>query len=82
MFFLCLFACLLGRPLDRGEMAGLQRSLATFRRSGSSGLVWDDAFLSSGDSDQKNKYEEHKGEESKDEVCRELPAITKHWICP
>lgn len=27
-------------------MAGLQRSSGTFRRSGSSGLVWDDKYLS------------------------------------
>ncbi|KAG1335583.1 MAPK kinase substrate protein [Cocos nucifera] len=27
-------------------MAGLQRSVQTFRRSGSSGLVWDDRFFS------------------------------------
>lgn len=39
------------------EMAGLQRSMQTFRRSGSSGLVWDDQFLS-GDLNQMKKEEE------------------------
>ncbi|CAN6237495.1 unnamed protein product [Urochloa humidicola] len=29
-------------------MAGLQRSAQTFRRSGSSGLVWDERFLTDG----------------------------------
>ncbi|XP_072983424.1 MAPK kinase substrate protein At1g80180 [Typha latifolia] len=29
-------------------MAGLQRSALTFRRSGSSGIVWDERFLSEG----------------------------------
>uniref|UniRef100_A0A0D3GAC4 Uncharacterized protein n=1 Tax=Oryza barthii TaxID=65489 RepID=A0A0D3GAC4_9ORYZ len=29
-------------------MAGLQRSSETFRRSGSSGLVWDDRHLAAG----------------------------------
>ncbi|WRX32908.1 Protein of unknown function DUF4666 - like 3 [Theobroma cacao] len=33
------------------EMTGLQRSTTSFRRQGSSGLVWDDKFLS-GDLDQ------------------------------
>ncbi|KAF8663105.1 hypothetical protein HU200_055702 [Digitaria exilis] len=31
-------------------MAGLQRSSQTFRRSGSSGLVWDERLMSSQDS--------------------------------
>ncbi|CAL9099732.1 unnamed protein product [Musa acuminata var. zebrina] len=38
-------------------MAGLQRSAQTFRRSGSSGLVWDERFLS-GDLNQQRKEEE------------------------
>ncbi|XP_062221241.1 uncharacterized protein At1g15400-like [Phragmites australis] len=29
-------------------MAGLQRSVQTFRRSGSSGLIWDELFLTEG----------------------------------
>ncbi|PUZ74597.1 hypothetical protein GQ55_1G078000 [Panicum hallii var. hallii] len=32
-------------------MAGLQRSAQTFRRSGSSGLVWDERFLTEGAED-------------------------------
>ncbi|CAN6230783.1 unnamed protein product [Urochloa humidicola] len=32
-------------------MAGLQRSAQTFRRSGSSGLVWDERFLTDGAED-------------------------------
>ncbi|XP_062223761.1 uncharacterized protein At1g15400-like [Phragmites australis] len=35
-------------------MAGLQRSSQTFRRSGSSGLVWDE-MLMSGDSNQRDQ---------------------------
>ncbi|XP_038984665.1 MAPK kinase substrate protein At1g80180-like [Phoenix dactylifera] len=38
-------------------MAGLQRSAQTFRRSGSSGLVWDERFLS-GDLNQMKEEEE------------------------
>ncbi|GJN38758.1 hypothetical protein PR202_gb27827 [Eleusine coracana subsp. coracana] len=34
-------------------MAGLQRSATTFRRSGSSGLVWDERFLTEADSEAK-----------------------------
>ncbi|OEL25165.1 hypothetical protein BAE44_0013811 [Dichanthelium oligosanthes] len=33
-------------------MAGLQRSSQTFRRSGSSGLVWDERLMSSQDGNQ------------------------------
>jgi len=32
-------------------MAGLQRSATTFRRSGSSGLVWDERFLTEAEAD-------------------------------
>ncbi|KAJ8505667.1 hypothetical protein OPV22_006553 [Ensete ventricosum] len=38
-------------------MAGLQRSAQSFRRSGSSGLVWEERFLS-GDLSQQRKEEE------------------------
>ncbi|PON89380.1 hypothetical protein TorRG33x02_147310 [Trema orientale] len=38
-------------------MAGLQRSATSFRRQGSSGLVWDDRFLS-GELNQVNQKEE------------------------
>lgn len=33
-------------------MAGLQRSATTFRRSGSSGLVWDERFLTEADAEE------------------------------
>ncbi|KAK1265147.1 hypothetical protein QJS04_geneDACA016170 [Acorus gramineus] len=36
-------------------MAGLQRSSVSFRRSGSSGLVWEDRFLSGDLKQMKNK---------------------------
>lgn len=51
--------------------AALQRSVATFRRSGSSGLVWDDILFFSNDKDQKGK-EESKGEEENEDEIREL----------
>ena len=38
-------------------MAGLQRSAMSFRRQGSSGLVWDDKLIS-GELDQKQEQEE------------------------
>lgn len=41
-------------------MAGLQRSSETFRRSGSSGLVWEDRFLS--ESSNEPKKSEQGGE--------------------
>ncbi|KAK3152447.1 hypothetical protein QOZ80_2BG0158970 [Eleusine coracana subsp. coracana] len=34
-------------------MAGLQRSVQTFRRSGSSGLIWDERFLTEGAEEKK-----------------------------
>ncbi|XP_061340098.1 MAPK kinase substrate protein At1g80180-like [Gastrolobium bilobum] len=40
-------------------MAGLQRSEMSFRRQGSSGLVWDDRFLSG----ELNKLNQHDQEE-------------------
>lgn len=36
-------------------MAGLQRSATTFRRSGSSGLVWDERFLTEAEAEAKAK---------------------------
>ncbi|RZR87152.1 hypothetical protein BHM03_00014506 [Ensete ventricosum] len=45
-------------------MAELQRSVTTFRRSGSSGLVWDERLFS-------EKKEKEEAEEGKDEI-REL----------
>ncbi|KAJ8637640.1 hypothetical protein MRB53_011907 [Persea americana] len=38
-------------------MAGLQRSSVSFRRQGSSGLIWEDRFLS-GELNQKKQKEE------------------------
>ncbi|CAD5186702.1 unnamed protein product [Musa acuminata subsp. malaccensis] len=43
-------------------MAELQRSVTTFRRSGSSGLVWDERLFS-GDLTQMKKKEKEEGEE-------------------
>ncbi|XP_072966704.1 uncharacterized protein At1g15400-like [Typha angustifolia] len=42
-------------------MAGLQRSSETFRRSGSSGLVWEDRFLSEELNQGKKGSEEEGG---------------------
>uniref|UniRef100_K3Z034 Uncharacterized protein n=3 Tax=Setaria TaxID=4554 RepID=K3Z034_SETIT len=39
------------REEGKEDMAGLQRSAQTFRRSGSSGLVWDERFLTEGAED-------------------------------
>ncbi|KAJ1691263.1 hypothetical protein LUZ63_015418 [Rhynchospora breviuscula] len=46
-------------------MAGLQRSATTFRRSGSSGLVWDERFLA-GLNSEEEKNGEHEGEPKPD----------------
>ncbi|ONK81015.1 uncharacterized protein A4U43_C01F24320 [Asparagus officinalis] len=43
--------------IEKEKMSVLRRSAETFRRSGSSGLVWDDRFLF-GDEDQSNKGED------------------------
>ncbi|XP_023530960.1 uncharacterized protein At1g15400-like [Cucurbita pepo subsp. pepo] len=40
-------------------MTGLQRSAVSFRRQGSSGLVWDDRFYSGELKPTKRHYEEH-----------------------
>ncbi|KAJ0971241.1 hypothetical protein J5N97_019200 [Dioscorea zingiberensis] len=44
-------------------MAGLQRSVETFRRSGSSGLVWEDRFLEEMDNSSKEKQQKKEAEE-------------------
>ncbi|KAF8687686.1 hypothetical protein HU200_042608 [Digitaria exilis] len=48
-------------------MAGLQRSATTFRRSGSSGLVWDERFLTEADAEAKAA-----GDDTKEEPQPEL----------
>ncbi|RWV90292.1 hypothetical protein GW17_00047521 [Ensete ventricosum] len=50
-------------------MAGLQRSVATFRRSGSSGLVWDEKLLP-GDLSRIKKKEEEGVAEFREERVR------------
>ena len=53
-------------------MAGLQRSAVSFRRQGSSGLVWDDKFLAelnqaaANDSQQKQEQEQQEIQEKLD----------------
>lgn len=62
-------------------MAGLQRSVTSFRRQGSSGLVWDDRFLS-GELNQLNQKEEqekpqenlHGDQDQKPETMKEAKA--------
>ncbi|GJM90556.1 hypothetical protein PR202_ga06847 [Eleusine coracana subsp. coracana] len=44
------------------QMAGLQRSAQTFRRSGSSGLVWDERFLTEGAEEKKPNDTVHQPE--------------------
>lgn len=46
-------------------MEGLQRSATTFRRSGSSGLVWDERFLASLNNEEE-KHAEHDEEQKPD----------------
>jgi len=53
-------------------MPELQRSVATFRRSGSSGLVWDDTFFAE-DRDPKNK-DEREDQEKEDEFREPRPS--------
>ncbi|KAJ6963336.1 hypothetical protein NC652_001836 [Populus alba x Populus x berolinensis] len=43
-------------------MAGLQRSDVSFRRQGSSGLIWDDRYIS-GELNQVNQKQEHEGDQ-------------------
>ncbi|OEL18799.1 hypothetical protein BAE44_0020183 [Dichanthelium oligosanthes] len=50
-------------------MAGLQRSATTFRRSGSSGLVWDERFLTEAeDAEAKAKASDGAAEEPQPEL--------------
>lgn len=51
-------------------MAGLERSVTSFRRQGSSGLVWDDKFLSG----ELKQHMRHKEAEDKDNNNGELRA--------
>ncbi|MFS7982248.1 hypothetical protein Hanom_Chr10g00960561 [Helianthus anomalus] len=51
-------------------MAGLPRSEVSFRRSGSSGLVWDDKLLS-------GRYEPKEGEKEIKEVQKSEPKAYK-----
>ncbi|KAL6984874.1 hypothetical protein U1Q18_018255 [Sarracenia purpurea var. burkii] len=46
------------------DMDGLQRSVTSFRRQGSSGLVWDDRFLSGELNHGKPRDDHHQDEES------------------
>ncbi|ONK81016.1 uncharacterized protein A4U43_C01F24330 [Asparagus officinalis] len=52
-------------------MVGLQRSAMTFRRSGSSGLVWGDRFFLDEQSQKSNKF---KDKENDDEVREMKPS--------
>ncbi|WOL14014.1 hypothetical protein Cni_G22794 [Canna indica] len=52
-------------------MAGLQRSATTFRRSGSSGLVWDERLFS-GDLNQMKKEEEAVDQVSELRHCKSV----------
>ncbi|KAJ3694198.1 hypothetical protein LUZ60_009678 [Juncus effusus] len=58
-------------------MEGLQRSTSTFRRSGSSGLVWDERFLSGELKQNQNKEEEKENGRSKElrAVNQSLPPV-------
>ncbi|XP_028779400.1 MAPK kinase substrate protein At1g80180-like [Neltuma alba] len=58
-------------------MAGLQRSAVSFRRQGSSGIVWDDRFLSEelNKANQKDEHEQQEDDREKSEV-KELNAGT------
>ncbi|KAJ8774747.1 hypothetical protein K2173_017193 [Erythroxylum novogranatense] len=50
-------------------MAGLQRSAVSFRRQGSSGLVWDDKFLS-GELNQEDQDGENQEKKQETDVRR------------
>lgn len=45
-------------PWQAEKMAGLQRSSTTFRRSGSSGLVWDERLMSEDHSQVEPEFKE------------------------
>ncbi|CAL5373529.1 unnamed protein product [Camellia sinensis] len=53
-------------------MAGLQRSSTSFRRQGSSGLVWDDRFLSGELNKLNHKEDDHDTIKSSQEQSGEL----------
>ncbi|XP_073147836.1 uncharacterized protein At1g15400 [Henckelia pumila] len=59
-------------------MAGLQRSEVSFRRQGSSGLVWDDKILSAELSQLANpkKESDTKPDQNKEEAAAEVPVAT------
>lgn len=63
-------------------MAGLQRSEISFRRQGSSGLVWDDKFLSSELSQLANPDKESDTKpnqpENKEEAAAEVAVATEN----
>ncbi|XVE54391.1 hypothetical protein DITRI_Ditri03aG0077100 [Diplodiscus trichospermus] len=61
------------------EMSGLQRSTTSFRRQGSSGLVWDDKFLS-GDLNQMklNNRENKDNRGSSDGMMRRSRSDDRH----
>ena len=66
---------------ERNAMAGLQRSTTSFRRQGSSGLVWDDRFLSGElnqlnqkDQDQEKPQEGGEEDQNKPENMKEVKA--------
>ncbi|XP_022731268.1 uncharacterized protein At1g15400-like [Durio zibethinus] len=52
------------------EMNGLQRSTTSFRRQGSSGLVWDDEFLSGDLNQMKLNHQENKENPGSDGMMR------------
>ncbi|KAL0463921.1 UNVERIFIED_CONTAM: hypothetical protein Slati_0279700 [Sesamum latifolium] len=55
-------------------MAGLQRSAVSFRRQGSSGLVWDDKFLAGLADQQKEDDNSKPQQESKQDSASPAPA--------
>ncbi|KAF8393242.1 hypothetical protein HHK36_021483 [Tetracentron sinense] len=56
-------------------MAGLQRSTTSFRRQGSSGLVWEDRFLSGELNQIKQKEGEEKAEFRELRPCQSVGSI-------
>ncbi|KAB1218676.1 hypothetical protein CJ030_MR3G026556 [Morella rubra] len=49
-------------------MAGLQRSAVSFRRQGSSGLVWDDKLLTEELNQENRKEDQEQAHEGRDEL--------------
>ncbi|KAK9268928.1 hypothetical protein L1049_000693 [Liquidambar formosana] len=56
------------------SMSGLQRSVTSFRRQGSSGLVWDDKFLS-GELNQIKQNDEQEKEKVEFRELRPSPSV-------